>query len=149
MWKKWNHLKNTVFTMVIAHTATGFRQYFHPWIIKNMDLETVSHFGTLNQRKITKMSPKMHSKIDKNWYLDPKVPVGCPCGPLDHQNGHSGYPKWSLKVSKMLVLGIKGNPFQQSTSQQLTADKGPAAGGEALGYIYSPPPFRVQGVRKF
>ena len=32
--------------MVIAHTATGFQQHFHLWIIKNMDLETVSHLAT-------------------------------------------------------------------------------------------------------
>ena len=25
--------KNTAVTMVIAHTATRFRQHFHPWII--------------------------------------------------------------------------------------------------------------------
>jgi len=107
-WKKWNHSKTTVFTRVIAHTATGFRQHFHPWIIKNMDLETVSHFDTLNERQMTKMSPngsqetpKRHPKIDKNRLLDLKVSVWCPCGPLYHQNDHSGYqngasrsPKW-------------------------------------------------------
>ena len=31
---------------------------FPPRIIKNMDLETVSHFGTPNHTQITEMSPK-------------------------------------------------------------------------------------------
>ena len=48
--------------MVIAYTATGFGQHFHPWIIKIMDLETVSHFGTHHQRKhhkhISKVGPR-------------------------------------------------------------------------------------------
>ena len=72
-----------------------------------MDLETDSHFGSQNDGKVKKCvqsrsqeTPQMHPKIDKNEQLDLKVPVGCPCGPLDHQNGHSAYEKWSLKVSK-------------------------------------------------
>ena len=32
--------------MLIAYTATAFWHHFPPWILKNMDLETVSHFGT-------------------------------------------------------------------------------------------------------
>ena len=47
------------------------------------------------------------------------------------------YPKRSLEVSKITVVGKKIIPFQQSTCQQLPVDKGPAAGGEALKiYIY-------------
>ena len=65
-WKKWNHVKTTVFTMFIAHTATAFWHHFHPWITKNMDLETVSHFGTPNQRKITKRSPKWVPRDPQN-----------------------------------------------------------------------------------
>ena len=120
--------------MVIAHAATGFWHHFHPWITKNMDLETVSHLGTQNHKNITNMCPKWvpgdsqnDPKIDKNGHLDLKVPVGCPHGPLDHQNGHPGYPKWTLKVSKMTVFGTKSDPFQQSTCQQLPVDRG--AGG--------------------
>ena len=71
------------FTMVIAHAATAFWHHFHPWITKNMDLETVSHFGTPNHRKITKRCPKwvpgesqIDTKIDKNGHLDLQVPVG-------------------------------------------------------------------------
>ena len=63
--------------MVLAHTAIAFTQHFHPWIIKSMDLETVSHFGTPNSRKITKCvqngsqgTPQMHPKINKNGDLD-------------------------------------------------------------------------------
>jgi hypothetical protein len=69
--------------MVIAHTPTGFWHHFHPWITKNMDLETVSHFGTQNNRKITKRCPKWfpgdspnEPKIYKNAQLDLQVPVG-------------------------------------------------------------------------
>ena len=71
------------FTMVIAHAATAFWHHFHPWITKNMDLETVSHFGTPKHRKITKRCPKwvpgesqIDTKIDKNAHLDLQVPVG-------------------------------------------------------------------------
>jgi len=56
--KKSNHQKNAVFMVVIAHATTTFRQHFHRRISKNMDLETVSQFGTPNQRQITNMSPK-------------------------------------------------------------------------------------------
>ena len=69
--------------MFIAHTDTTFWHHFHPWITKNMDLETVSHFGTPNHRKITKRCPKwvpgesqIDTKIDKNAHLDLQVPVG-------------------------------------------------------------------------
>ena len=44
--------------MFLTHTATAFRLYFQPRIIKNMGLETVSNFATSNYRKITKMYPK-------------------------------------------------------------------------------------------
>ena len=43
-------------------------------------------------------------------------------------------PKWSLKVSKITLLGIKSDPFQQSTSQQFPAAKGAGGRGEALKY---------------
>ena len=54
--------------MVLAHAATAFRQHFHPWIIKNMDLETVSNFGIPNHRKIAKylkVGPRRLSKSIK------------------------------------------------------------------------------------
>jgi hypothetical protein len=44
--------------MVIADTATAFRQHFQPRIIKNIDLETVSNIATPNHRKIIEMSPQ-------------------------------------------------------------------------------------------
>ena len=63
--------KTTVLNVVIAHTAAGFRQHFHLWIIKNMDLETVSHLGTAiieqNIQKVAKMTPKRLAK----WNLKP------------------------------------------------------------------------------
>ena len=51
--KKWNHSKTSLFPMFIAHTAMAFWHHFHPWVTKNMALETVSHFGLPNRRKIT------------------------------------------------------------------------------------------------
>jgi hypothetical protein len=42
---------------------------------------------------------------------------------------------WWLRSPKWPFL-VKNHPFQQSTCQQLPVDKGPAAGGEALKYIY-------------
>ena len=44
--------------------------------------------------------------------------------------------RWNLKVSKITVLGIKTDPFQQSTCHQLPVDTRPAAEGEALKYLY-------------
>ena len=96
-WKKWNITKIIVLTMCIAHTATGFWHHFHPRITQNMDLETVSHFGTPNYRKITKRCSKSlprdspnDPKITKNAHLDLQVSVGWPLGSLDHQNGVPG-----------------------------------------------------------
>ena len=84
--------------MVLAHAGIALWHHFHHWIIKNMDLETASHFGTPNHEQIhnclqsgSREIARMHSKINKKRLLDLKVPVGCPCGPLDHQNGHSGH----------------------------------------------------------
>ena len=69
--------------MFIAHTGIAFGHHFHPWITKNMDLETVSHFSTTNHRKITKRCPKWvpgdsqnDPQIDKNVHLDLQAPVG-------------------------------------------------------------------------
>jgi len=138
-WKKWNTSKTIVFTLVIAHAASAFWHHFHPWITTTVNLETVSHSGAPNHWKITKRCPKWiprdsqnDPKIDKNAHLDPQVPVGWPLGSLDHQNGHSGYPKWSLKVTKMTLVCRKSDPFQQSASQQLPVDRGAGGRGEAL-----------------
>jgi len=56
-----------------------------------VDLETVSHFSLPKPRKSQKMYPKRFRgktqndpTVDKNGHLDLQVPVGCPCGPLDH-----------------------------------------------------------------
>ena len=83
--------------MVIAYTATGFQQDFHLWIIKNMDLETVSHFGTQIIEKSQKglqndsqEAPQMNPKIDKNELLDPNVSSGRSSGSLDHQSCPQG-----------------------------------------------------------
>ena len=93
--------------MVYAHPASALWHHFHQWIIKKMDLETVSHSDIPNRRKShncaqsgSQEAPKMHPKIDKNGHLDLKVPVGCPCGPLDHQNGHSGHQNGTSRSPK-------------------------------------------------
>ena len=83
--------------MFITHTATAFWHHFHPWITKNMDLDTVSHFGIQNDRKTTERSqsgsqeaPQIHPKIYKNGHLGLSVSMGCPPGPQDHQNDVPG-----------------------------------------------------------
>ena len=83
--------------MVIAPTAIAFWHHFPPQIIKNMDLETVSHFATQNHRKSQKCvqsgsqeAPQIHPKIDKTGPLGLSVSIGCPPGPHDHQNGVPG-----------------------------------------------------------
>ena len=93
--------------MVIAHAAIGFKCYFHFWIIKNMDLETVCHFGTPNRRKSQKglqrrfqEDPHMHPKIDKNSHLVLSVYIGCPPEPQDDPNGVTGIQKDIPKPSK-------------------------------------------------
>ena len=68
-------------------------------------------------------TPKMNPKINKNGHLDLKVPVGCPCGSLDRQNGPQGLQIGSSRSPKTTVLHTKGDPFQQSTSQQFPAAK--------------------------
>ena len=140
-WKKWNITKTIVFTMFIARTATGFWHHFHPRITQNMDLETVSHFGTPNYRKIIKRCSKSlprdspnDPKITKNAHLDLQVPVGWPLGSLDHQNDHSRHSKWSLQVSKMTAFCRTSYQFSQSASQQFPASKGAGGRGEAFKY---------------
>ena len=83
--------------MFIAHTATGFQQHFYFWIIKTMDLETVSHFGTQiidkSQKGLQNVSqepPQLDPKIYKNRLLDPNVSIGRPSGSLDHQSCPQG-----------------------------------------------------------
>ena len=38
--------KPSFFTMVLTLAASVFCHHFHPWITKNMDLETISNLGT-------------------------------------------------------------------------------------------------------
>ena len=78
--------------------------------------------GVLGDLSITKMVPQ-DTKInpqDVKMQL-PGLPKRC-----------SGYPKWNLKVSKITILSINSDPFQQSTGQQLPASKGAGGRGEAL-----------------
>jgi hypothetical protein len=54
--------------MVLAHSATAFRQHFNPWIIKNMDLETIHLSGipktTKNLENVSKVGPGGHPKCN-------------------------------------------------------------------------------------
>ena len=50
-WKKWNLSKLWFKHIQYSHCILA-------WIIKKMNLETASHFGTPNHRQITKLSPK-------------------------------------------------------------------------------------------
>ena len=93
--------------MVYAHTATAFWHHFHPWITKNTDLETVSHFGIQNHRKSqnyaqsgSQETPQIHPKIDKNGDLGFSASSGCPPGPQDHQNGVPGTQKGASRSPK-------------------------------------------------
>ena len=95
-WKNMKPSQKQSFYNGLTTYRLAFWHHFHPRITKNMNLETVSNFATQNHGKVTKCpqrgsqeTPIMHSKIDKNEQLDLKVPIGCPCGPLDHQKGHS------------------------------------------------------------
>jgi len=121
--------------MVLAHTATAFRHHFHSWIIKNIDLETVSHFGIPNLKKSVKcvqsgsQGPQKYT-LKSKWTPFPQgacwVSLWTPGSPKSSLR----VPKWSLKVYKIIVFGINSDPFQQSTCQQLPADKAPAAGAK-------------------
>ena len=118
--------------MYIAHAALASWHHFPPQILKNMDLETVPYFATQNHRKSPKCvqsgsqeAPQIHLKIDKTGPLGLNVPIDRSKhlrGPPPRCLECPGYPKWSLKVSKMTVLGIKSDPFQPSSSQQLPVD---------------------------
>ena len=154
--------------MFITHTAIAFWHHFHPWITKNMDLETVSHFGIPNHRKITKSpqsdskgTPQMILKSLKIHTWTSKCLLGDPLDPritkmvslvlkkvatfnsqpvnsclLTGRQWHAGVLEWPrchysrTPFSKMTVLEINSYPCQQSTGQQLPADRGPAAGAK-------------------
>ena len=83
--------------MFIAHKAIAFWHHLPPWITKNMDLETVSHFATQNHRKSqncvqsgSQEAPQIHPKIDKTGPTQPLCPKVRVAGPQDHQNGVTG-----------------------------------------------------------
>ena len=93
--------------MVIAHAANAFWHHFHPWITKNMDLETLSHFATRNHRKSlncaqsgSQKAPQIQSEINKNEHLGISVSIGCPPGPQHHQNGDPGPQKGPTRSPK-------------------------------------------------
>ena len=96
--------------MVQAHKAIAFWHHFHPRITKNMDLETVSHFGTQKHEKVTKCdqsgsqeTPKMHPKIDKinNWTS--RCLLGVPVDPW--------ITKKVTQDTKMKPRGLQNNSF--------------------------------------
>ena len=90
--------------MFITHAAIAFWHHLHPWITKNMALETVSHFATQiteNHEIVPKVDPK---RVPKSILKSIKVDIWasvCPLGvPLDPKiiKMVSQVPKRSLKV---------------------------------------------------
>ena len=73
-------------------------------------------------------TPKGHAKIGKIGDLDLKAAVGCPRGPLEHQNGHAGSAESILQISG---LNTQSDSSQRATSQQLPATKWTGGRGEA------------------
>ena len=74
--------------MVITHAASAFWHHFHPWITKNMDLETVSHVDTPNQPKSqkgaqsgTQETPQMTLKSIKMDIWTSRCLLGVPVDP--------------------------------------------------------------------
>ena len=87
-WKKGKHSEHMVFIMVIAHAGIALWHHFHPWVTKNMDLETVSHFATPNHRKSQNCTQsgcqeasQIHPKIDKADIWASECPLGVPLDP--------------------------------------------------------------------
>jgi hypothetical protein len=97
--------------MFIAHTASAFWHHFHPWIIKNMDLETVSHFGIPHRRKSQKgaqsRSKEAPQIILKSIKMDIWTSV-CPLGvPLDPR-----ITQMVSQVPKMEPQGLQNDSFR-------------------------------------
>ena len=96
-----------IFIMVTPQAATAFWHHFHPWITKDMELETVSHFATPNHRKSQncyqsgyQKAPQIHPKINKSGHLGVSVSIGCPSGPQDQPNGVPGTQKGASRSKK-------------------------------------------------
>ena len=132
-------MKTTVFTMFSAHPGSGSECHFQPQITKISTLEPILQFSANKSGKISKFipnrvprGPQNPSRNHKNPDLDPKV--SCQVSPWTPGSPKwcPRYPEWSLKVSKVTSLGIKSDPFQESTCQQYTCSKkrGPAAGAK-------------------
>ena len=144
-------MKTTVFTMFSTHPGSGSECDFQPQITKKSTLEPILQFSANKSGKITKLipnrvprGPQNPSRNHKNPDLDPKV--SCQVSPWTPGSPKwcPRYPEWSLKVFKMTILGIKSDPFQQSTCQQLPVDRGAGGRGEAL--RSAAPRQRSQGV---
>ena len=88
--------------MFLVHAAIAFWHHFHPWITKNMDLETVSHFATQNHRKSKKCAqsgsqeaPQIHPKSIKIDICASVCPLGVPLDP---------------RITKMVSQVLKKDP---------------------------------------
>ena len=99
--------------MVIAHAAYAIWHHFHPRITKNMDLETVFHFGTPNQ--ITEKSekgpqsdsqgiPKIKLKSLKIYTWTSKCLLGDPLDPR--------ITKMMSQVPKIEPQGLQNDSFR-------------------------------------
>ena len=129
--------------MVLAHAATGFRCNFFSGSSKTWTWKlsaTLAPQIRENHKNVSKVGPRRLPKCTlKSIKIKIWPPVCPPGGPLDPRITKmvSQVPKMEPQGFKMTVFSLESDPFQQSTSQQLLADRGPAAGGEALEYIYT------------
>ena len=110
--------------MVMPHAGIALWHHFHPWITKNMGLETVFHLATPiteNRKIVPKIDPRRLPKsTPKSMKMDIWASV-CPLGvPLDpritktvfqvpkkdpqgSQNDHFKLKKWSIVGSRLLT----------------------------------------------
>ena len=141
--------------MFSAHPGSGSECDFQPQITTKSTLEPILQFsGNKSETEITKLCPNWvprappnPSKNHKNPDLDPKVSCQVSHWTPGSPKWCPRYPEWSLKVSKITILGIKSDPFQQSTCKscqsyqspvnQLPVDRGAGGRGEALRYYAS------------
>ena len=97
--------------MVLAHAAIAFWHHFHPWITKNMDLETISNFAIPNHRKSKKCSQSGSQEAPQIYLKSIKVDIWasvCPLGvPLDPRIIRS-----VSQVPRKEPQGLKNNSFR-------------------------------------
>jgi hypothetical protein len=103
--------------MVIAHAAIVFWHHFHPWTIKNMDLETVCHLAISTHRRFENKCvqgksrgglPNSIQKLIKANIWAPVCPLGVPAEP---------------RITKMVSWAHKKEPQSRSHKLQFLKEK--------------------------